>query len=52
MVTPFMFRAVTSSPSGKCKAMDLSLGSVSGNFKTDGSSTVLGDLFSFLEGLC
>ena len=52
MVTPFMFRAVTSRPSGKCRAMDLSLGSVSGIFKTDGSSTVDGDLFSFLEVLC
>lgn len=31
--------------------MDLSLGSVSGIFKTDGSSTVLGDLLSFLEVL-
>ena len=52
MVTPFMFRAVTSNPSGKCRAMDLSLGSVRGSFKTDGSSTVLGDLFSFLEIMC
>ena len=49
MVTPFMFRAVTSRPSGKCRAMDLSLGSVSGSFSTAGSSTVVGDLFSFLE---
>lgn len=49
MVTPFMFRATTSRPSGKCRVIDLSLGSVSGSFSTDGSSTVLGDLFSFLE---
>jgi hypothetical protein len=52
MVTPFMFRAVTSRPSGKCRAMDLSLGSVSGSFKTSGSSTVDGDLFSFLLDEC
>lgn len=49
MVTPFMFRATTSRPSGKCSVMDLSLGSVSGSFSTAGSSTVVGDLFSFLE---
>lgn len=49
MVTPFMFRATTSRPSGKCRVIDLSLGSVSGSFSTDGSSTVVGDLFSFLE---
>jgi hypothetical protein len=52
MVTPFMFRAVTSRPSGKCRAMDLSLGSVSGSFKTSESSTVDGDLFNFLSVEC
>jgi hypothetical protein len=50
MVTPFMFRATTSSPSGKCRVIFLTLGVHSGSFRTAGSSTLEDDSFSFLDG--
>lgn len=48
MVTPFMFRAETSRPSGKCKVIFFTLGVHNGRLRYAGSSTVDGDLFSFL----
>jgi hypothetical protein len=48
MVTPFMFRATTSRPSGKCRVIFLTLGRHNGSFRTAGSSTLVGDSFSFL----
>lgn len=49
MVTPFMFLAVTSRPSGKCRVIFLTLGVHNGKARYDGSSTVDGDLLSFLS---
>jgi hypothetical protein len=48
MVTPFMFRALTSRPSGKWRVIFLTLGMHKGRARNAGSSTVVGDLFSFL----
>lgn len=49
MVTPFMLRALTSRPSGKCNVIFLTLGMHNGRARYAGSSTVDGDLFSFLQ---
>lgn len=48
IVTPFRFRAVTSSPRGKCRSIFLTGGVVSIFFRIVGSSTVLVDVLSFL----
>ena len=48
MVTPFRFRAVTSSPRGKCKSIFLTGGVVRNFFSVSLSSNVAGDVFSFL----
>lgn len=49
IVTPLRFRAVTSSPSGKCRSIFLIGGSVSIFFKISRSSTVDGEVLTFLE---
>jgi hypothetical protein len=49
IVTPFRFRAVTSRPSGKWRSIFLTGGVVSIFFRYSLSSTVFGDLFSFLK---
>ena len=49
IVTPFMFRAVTSSPSGKCKSIFLTGGFVRNFLRTSFSSSVAGEVFSFLQ---
>lgn len=49
MVTPFMFRATTSRPSGKWSVIFLTLGVHNGIFRTAGSSTLEDDSFSFLR---
>ena len=51
IVTPFRFRAVTSSPSGKCRSIFLTGGVVKNFFKASFSSTVEGDVLSFLREL-
>jgi len=48
IVTPFMLRAWTSRPRGKCRVIFLTLGMHKGSDRNEGSSTVDGDLFSFL----
>lgn len=48
MVTPFKFLAVTSSPRGKCRSIFLTGGLVRNFFKASLSSSVAGDVFSFL----
>jgi len=48
MVTPFRFRAVTSRPSGKCRSIFLTGGSVRNFLRTSFSSSVAGDLLSRL----
>ena len=48
IVTPFRFRAVTSSPSGKCRSIFFTGGVVRNFLSTAGSSTVLGDVLSLL----
>ena len=49
IVTPFRFRAVTSSPSGKWRSIFLTGGVVRNFFKASLSSTVAGEVFSFLQ---
>lgn len=49
MVTPFMFRAVTSSPRGKWRSIFFTGGVVSIFFKTSLSSIVEGEVLSFLQ---
>jgi hypothetical protein len=49
MVTPFMFRAVTSSPSGKCRSIFLMRGRQRGFFRMSLSSIVAGDVLIFLQ---
>ena len=49
MVTPLRFRAVTSSPSGKCRSIFLTGGVVSSFLSMSFSSTVLGEVLIFLE---
>ena len=49
MVTPLRFRAVTSRPSGKCRSIFLTGGSVSIFLRTSFSSSVAGDLLSRLK---
>ena len=48
IVTPLRFRAVTSSPSGKCRSIFLIGGSVSIFFRMSLSSTVDGEVLTFL----
>lgn len=48
IVTPLEFRAVTSKPSGKCKSILLTGGLTSFNLRMSLSSTVDGDVLSFL----
>ena len=48
IVTPFMLRAETSRPRGKCRVIFLTFGMHNGRARYAGSSTVDGDLFSFL----
>lgn len=52
IVTPFRFRAVTSSPNGKCRSIFLTGGVVRCFFSQlfSGSSSELGDLLSRLQG--
>lgn len=51
MVTPFRFRAVTSSPNGKWRSIFLTGGSVRCFFRTSLSSSVAGDVLSRLNGI-
>lgn len=48
IVTPLRFRAVTSSPSGKCRSIFLTGGSVSIFFRMSLSSTWDGEVLTFL----
>ena len=48
IVTPFRFRAVTSSPRGKCRSIFLTGGVVSIFLSASLSSTVDGEVFNFL----
>jgi hypothetical protein len=48
IVTPFKLRAVTSRPKGNCKSTFLTRGSHRGFLRTSLSSTVEGDVFTFL----
>lgn len=48
IVTPLRFRATTSSPSGKCRSIFLTGGSVSIFFRMSLSSTVDGEVLTFL----
>lgn len=50
IVTPFKFRAVTSRPKGKCKSIFFTGGVVRNFFKASLSSSVAGDVLSFLVG--
>lgn len=50
IVTPFRFRAVTSSPRGKCRSIFLTGGVVRSFLSASLSSTVDGDVFNFLQG--
>ena len=49
IVTPFRLRAVTSRPSGKCRSTFLTSGKHNGFFSASLSSTVDGEVFSFLS---
>ncbi len=51
MVTPLRFRAVTSSPNGKCRSIFLTGGVVSSFLRISLSSTVEGDVLIFLQRL-
>jgi hypothetical protein len=48
MVTPLRFLAVTSNPSGKCRSIFLTGGVVSSFLRMSFSSTVEGDVLTFL----
>ncbi len=48
IVTPFRFRAVTSRPSGKCRSIFLTGGLVRNFLSTSFSSSVAGEVLSFL----
>lgn len=50
IVTPFEFRAVTSRPSGKCRSILLTGGLTRCSLRMSLSSTVDGDVLSFLDG--
>ncbi len=50
IVTPLEFRAVTSRPSGKCRSILLTGGLTSFILRMSLSSTVDGDVLSFLDG--
>lgn len=52
MVTPLRFRAVTSSPSGKCRSIFFTGGVVSSFLRISLSSTVEGDVLIFLRRGC
>lgn len=49
IVTPLRFRATTSSPNGKCRSIFLTGGSVSIFFRMSLSSTVDGEVLTFLS---
>src|SRR6266498_305283 len=49
IVTPFMLRAVTSRPRGKCRSIFLTGGVVSIFFKVSGSPIEVGEVLSFLQ---
>lgn len=49
IVTPLRFRAVTSKPSGKWRSIFFTGGSVKSFLRMSFSSTVLGDVFTFLS---
>ena len=49
IVTPLRFRAVTSSPSGKCRSIFLTGGLVKNFLSASFSSSVAGDVFNFLQ---
>jgi hypothetical protein len=49
MVTPLRFLAVTSNPSGKCRSIFLTGGVVRSFLRMSFSSTVEGDVLTFLQ---
>ena len=52
IVTPLRFRAVTSSPSGKCRSIFLMGGVQRSFFRASLSSIVDGEVLSFLDPSC